>query len=144
MAKFQEWITEEGLLLISGWAKDGLTDKQIAENIGISERCFNTWKKKHNSISSVLKESKVVADRNIENALYKSATGFYYDEQVIIDGGVIQTLRKFNKPNVTAQIFWLKNRKPANWRDKTETDVEIKNQKFDDIIAQLGGKGLEE
>lgn len=58
MAKYTEWLTEEGLIKIEGWARDGLIDKQIAQNIGVSERTFTDWKKKFSSISSALKKGK--------------------------------------------------------------------------------------
>ena len=45
MAKYTEWLTDEGLIKIEGWARDGLIDKQIAQNIGVSERTFTDWKR---------------------------------------------------------------------------------------------------
>ena len=57
MAKYTEWLTDEGLIKIEGWARDGLIDKQIAQNIGVSERTFTDWKK-FSSISSALKKGK--------------------------------------------------------------------------------------
>lgn len=82
MAKYTEWITKEGLIRIEGWARDGLSDKQIAEEkIGVSERTFTDWKKKFPSVSSVLKKGKDVADRQVENALFKRAVGYDYTER---------------------------------------------------------------
>jgi DNA-binding XRE family transcriptional regulator len=102
VAKYDEWLTNEGLLRIGGWAKDGLTNEQIAHNMGISRQTLNEWSKKFPSISDTLKVNKDVVDRQVENALFNNA----------IEG------------NVTAQIFWLKNRKPDVWRDKRETKIE--------------------
>ena len=102
--KYQEWLTEEGLTRIKGWAMDGLTDKQIAQNMGISLSTFCDWKNKHSEFSESLKETKDVADRNVENALYQAA----------LSG------------NTTAMIFWLKNRKPDKWREKREEETEDK------------------
>ena len=65
---------------------------------------------------------KEVTDQQVENALYKSA----------VSG------------NVTAMIFWLKNRKPKMWCDVNRIDVNTENKKFDDVISQLGGEGLDE
>ena len=65
--KYQEWLTPEGLLKIEGWARDGLVDKQIAANIGVSERTFTDWKSKYSAISSALKKGKEVVDRQVEN-----------------------------------------------------------------------------
>ena len=127
MAKYTEWITEEGLLKIEGWARDGLTDKQIAENMGVAERTFTDWKKKFSAISAVLKKGKEVIDRQVENALLKRALGYEYVETTkeLTDLGLTVTkqVTKQVSPDTTAQIFWLKNRKPKEWRDKKETEV---------------------
>ena len=69
--KYHDWITKEGLLKIEGWARDGLTDKQIAHNIGITEQTLNNWKKRFPSLFEALKRGKEVIDRQVENALLK-------------------------------------------------------------------------
>ena len=101
MAKgvYKEWIQGDNLLLLQGWARDGLTDEQIAHNIGITTTTLYEWKKKYADFADVLKRTKEVVDREVENALYKAAC----------------------EGNITAQIFWLKNRRPNDWRDKRET-----------------------
>lgn len=137
IAKYTYWLTEEGLLLIEGWARDGLTEEQIANNIGISRSTLNEWKKKFSDISDTLKQSKEIADRQVENALHKTALGFYYEEDMVTNQGDVVRVKKYSKPNTTAQIFWLKNRKPANWRDKqeieqTNTNIEIRVGEWDD------------
>ena len=78
--KYQEWLEPEGLLKIEGWARDGLTDEQIADNIGISRSTLNTWKDKYSDISDTLKRGKEVVDRQVENALLKRALGYEYTE----------------------------------------------------------------
>ena len=127
MAKYNEWITEEGLLKIEGWARDGLTDEQISENIGVSRSTLNDWKKKHPNISDTLKKGKEVIDRQVENALLKRALGYEYVETTkeLTDLGLTVTkqVTKQVSPDTTAQIFWLKNRKPKEWRDKKDTEV---------------------
>ncbi|WP_457778174.1 helix-turn-helix domain-containing protein [Streptococcus uberis] len=137
IAKYTYWLTEEGLLLIEGWARDGLTEEQIANNIGISRSTLNEWKKKFSDISDTLKQSKEIADRQVENALHKTALGFYYEEDMVTNQGDVVRVKKYSKPNTTAQIFWLKNRKPADWRDKqeieqTNTNIEIRIGEWDD------------
>lgn len=113
--KYQEWIEPEGLLKIEGWARDGLTDEQIARNMGINPATLYEWKKKYPKISKSLKRSKDVADRQVENALFENA----------ING------------NITAQIFWLKNRKPDKWRDKQEYEDRTAIEKLDEILKGL-------
>ena len=126
--KYEYWLTPEGLLKLEGWARDGLTDKQIAtEKIGVSERTFTDWKNKYSAISSVLKRGKEVIDRQVENALLKRALGYDYEEvSNKYENGVL-TERKVTKkhviPDTTAQIFWLKNRMPDKWRDKQNLEV---------------------
>ena len=92
---FSEWEKPENLLRLQGWAIDGLIDAQIAENIGIGESTLAHWKAKSKAIKEALKKGKDSADREIENALFETAKA----------------------GNVTAQIFWLKNRKAQQWRD---------------------------
>lgn len=118
--KYHDWITDEGLLLIEGWARDGLTDEQIAHNMGIKRQTLYEWMKRFPDISDALKKGKEVVDRQVENALLKNALGFYYEEETVTNKGDVVTVRKYEKPNTTAQIFWLKNRKPKQWRDKQE------------------------
>lgn len=143
MAKsiIKEWEEPEKLLLLEAWARDGLTDEQIAENMGISSRSLYNWKKKSLPILQSLKVGKEVADIKIENALYKKALGFKEIEQVVttrktvefengkrvreISEPVVTEIEKYFPPDTTAAIFWLKNRKPEQWRDKREEKVDM-------------------
>lgn len=101
MAKINEWLEKDNLILLEGWARDGLTFEQIAHNIGINVTTLRDWRKKEPTISAILKKGREVIDYEVENALLKSA----------LEG------------NTTAQIFWLKNRKKAQWRDKVEYET---------------------
>ena len=98
---YHDWLEGDNFLLLQGWARDGLTDAQIAENMGIGISTFYEWKNKFAEFAEVLKRTKEVVDREVENALYKAAC----------------------EGNITAQIFWLKNRRPYYWRDKRETEL---------------------
>lgn len=121
--KYQEWLELEGLLKLEGWARDGLTDEQISSNMGITTSTLYVWKNKYSEISEALKRGKEVIDRQVENALLKRALGYKYDE-VTIEGGVeTKRVTKEVVPDTTAQIFWLKNRKPDAWRDKKDVDL---------------------
>ena len=132
--KYQEWLEPEGLLKIEGWARDGLTDEQIADNIGISRSTLNTWKDKYSDISDTLKRGKEVVDRQVENALLKRALGYEYTEttrEYIPELDEMKTTKKVTKrvaPDITAQIFWLKNRKPDKWRDKLNRDCSSEDE----------------
>lgn len=103
MAKITEWEEKNNLFLLESWARDGLTEAQIAGNMGISARTLLNWKKKSVPILLALKRGKEVSDYQVENALFKSA----------VEG------------NVTAQIFWLKNRRSDKWRDKQDSKVDL-------------------
>ena len=126
--KYQEWLTDEGLLKIEGWARDGLTDKQIAHNIGVNEATLNRWKSAHAPILQALKRGKEVIDREVENALLKRALGYSYNEvtQEPDEQGdltITKIVTKQVAPDTTAQIFWLRNRKGAEWSNKDQVDA---------------------
>lgn len=88
--KYDYWLGNEGLTLLEGWARDGLTDEQIAKNMNIAESTLYDWKKKYPEISEALKKGKEVVDRQVENALLKRALGYTYEEvtmERIVDTG---------------------------------------------------------
>lgn len=117
MAKINEWLEKDNLILLEGWARDGLTFEQIAHNIGINVTTLRDWRKKEPTISAILKKGREVVDYEVENALLKSA----------LEG------------NTTAQIFWLKNRRKMQWRDKVEYENtgENKNGVIEDLVEAL-------
>lgn len=118
--KYEYWLTPEGLIKLEGWARTGLTDAQIAKNIGISRETLNQWKNKYSDISDTLKRNKEVVDYEVENALLKRALGYKVKEQKLTKDGELVETEKEIPGDVIAQIFWLKNRKPDTWRDKPE------------------------
>ena len=123
--KFEYWLTPEGLLKLEAWARDGLIDEQIAENAGITPSTLYEWKKKYPDISEALKKGKEVVDIQVENALLKRALGYSYKETKIeetADGDKVTVTVKEAVPDTTAQIFWLKNRRPDKWRDKQDIE----------------------
>lgn len=130
--KYREWLEQDSLLIIEGWARQGLTDEQIAKNMGIRKSTFYDWLKKFPDISNALKKGKAPVDFEVENALLKRALGFEYEETETIieevDGKQRKRIKKIKKvalPEVSAAIFWLKNRKPQQWRNVNPT-VEAK------------------
>lgn len=138
-----EWLTDDGLLRIKGWARDGLTDKQIAQNIGITEWTLCSWKNSFPQLAKTLKEGKAPVDIEVENSLLKRALGYQYEETVteieeVPTGKIdpegkqitkqvkhIKKVMRTALPDTTAQIFWLKNRRPDRWRDKQEVTGNI-------------------
>lgn len=136
--KYHEWLSEDGLIKIQGWARDGLIDEQIAHNMGITTKTLYEWKNKYGEISEALKKGKEVIDRQVENALLKRALGYAYDETTYEDGVETKRVTKEVAPDTTAQIFWLKNRKPAEWRDKIEQQQTVTIQD-DGFLEALKG-----
>lgn len=130
MAKYQEWTTEEGLTRLEGWARDGLTDDQISHNMGVSRSTLNEWKNRFPALSDALKKGKEVADILVENALFKRACGYKTVEVKRVQRGsegmeVVSETEKEVPPDVTAAIFWLKNRRPDAWRDGKHIDAQV-------------------
>lgn len=127
-SKVEKWLTLDGLTLLKGWARDGLTDEQIAKNIGISRITLWEWKKKEPNILNALKKGKEVVDFEVENALLKRALGYRYQEVTkervynsdLKDYVVVVTkiVEKEVAPDTGAAMAWLKNRKKEAWRDK--------------------------
>lgn len=129
--KYQRWLEPDGLILLEGWARDGLTDEQLADKMGCGVRTLYEWKEKYPQISRALKKGKDLVDIQVENALLKRALGYDYQEEKIErsdkDGvKVVQTI-KHVPGDTTAQIFWLKNRRPNVWRGKPD-DKAAENQ----------------
>lgn len=136
--KYQKWLEPESLILLEGWARDGLTDEQIAKNMGITRKTLAEWKCKYSDIGDTLKKGKEVVDTEVENALLQKALGMTKTVQkpiklkeVKYDNGKRVSEKErieyaeeevFIPPDTTAQIFWLKNRRPDKWRDKQKDD----------------------
>lgn len=153
-SKADEWLKQDKLTLLEAWARDGLTDEQIANNMGISAASLYNYKNKHLEIFEALKKGKEVVDIEVENALLKSAKGFWYDEEVVstkreviykdgkkikeISEPVIITLNRYKPSETAAAIFWLKNRKPDKWKDKTEIETNKQElSKLDQLLGEI-------
>lgn len=103
----------------------GATDIEVADFLEVDVRTLYRWKGEHEGFCQALKAGKEVSDERVERSLFSRATGYEHDEVDIrvVAGELVQTpIRKFYPPDTTAAIFWLKNRKPGDWRDKTETE----------------------
>lgn len=129
--KYQEWLTKDGLLLLRKWARNGLTEQEISEKIGINRWTLGEWKKKYPNIANALKKTKEVYDSEVEEALENSALGYYRTEREWRrdpETGEMVLYREYErwfKPDTTAQIFWLKNRDKLHWRDKQEIQMDF-------------------
>lgn len=126
ISKYEEWERDgelaDKLILIEGWARDGLTQEQIANNLDINPETLIEYKKKYIEFSNAIKKGQEVVDFEVENALLKSALGYTVtlnEQKVTKDGDVVDTVKEVHMPpNPTSIIFWLKNRKKKQWRDR--------------------------
>ena len=150
--KYEQWLTTEYIERVKGWARDGLTDEDIAHNMHINVSTLRRWKHEHPEIADALRLGKDSADRIVENALYKSACGYTvkvrkpvrsrrveYDPvtgRKTAEQEVWQAVEEeiYIQPQVTAQIFWLKNRKPEQWRDKADMAVTPSNGVLESLL----------
>lgn len=109
----------------------GATDYEIADFFGVSVRTIYRWKLEHPLFCQSIKSGKEVADERIERSLYERASGFAYVEQQAIkvkcgpheEKVEIVEVERVSPPDPTSMIFWLKNRRPADWREKTQTEL---------------------
>lgn len=142
MARPSKYFThvEPKLNLVEAWARDGLVDEEIAKNLGIGLTSFYEYKLKYAEFAESLKNGKDDIDIIVENALLKRAVGFEYEEEtreplynpvtgepILNEEGkpmivTTKVVRKMVNPDTTAQIFWLKNRRPKQWRDKQDIE----------------------
>lgn len=137
--KYAQWLEPDGLLRIAAWARDGLIEEQIAHNMGITRSTLSEWKNRFPDIGDALKRNKEIVDIEVENALLEKARGITKTvrkpikvKEVIYENGkrLKETERVeyadeeiYIPPDTTAQIFWLKNRRPDLWRDKQTVDL---------------------
>ena len=127
--KYNKSFIEKAYLL----AIKGYNDKMIAETLGISQASFYKYRNEHVEFAESLKRGKAPTDNLVENTLLKRALGYEYEEKTtelkIVNGEpipvVVKTIKKHIPPDVTAQIFWLKNRMPLDWRDRKEIDANM-------------------
>lgn len=119
-----EW--KDKLEVVKGWARDGLSNEQIAHNMGISTTTLYEWQNKYPEFADALSKSKEVVDREVENALYKKAVGYTVkipQQKVLKDGTIVDYMQTiYIQPDVTAQKFWLVNRMPEKYRDKQQLE----------------------
>jgi len=125
--KADYWISEDGLVLISGWTRRGLTKEEVAKNIGVNKTTLYDWIRLYPQLDNALKITKDIADCLVENALFKNATGYYYEEDAVM-GDHIERVKKYVKADTTAQIYWTKNRNSTDWRDRTVIDANVNQQ----------------
>lgn len=157
--KYKDYV-KPMLIEIAVWCRNGMTEKELATQLGISVSALKKYKREHKELAKAMAYTRPRADANVEDALFKRAIGYQFEEvtkervivtdkygnPIIDDNGVPKTkmevtkiVKKEVQGDVGAQQFWLKNRKPDVWRDKKEQELEFKN--VPQIILKRGGKG---
>lgn len=150
--KVTQWVTDEGLKRLESMARDGLTNLQICHNIGIAEGTLYRWQNDYPEIKQAIKNGKRPVDFEVENQLLKTAMGFEYEEtrsymEEQPDGSYkrkVDTHTRRALPNVTAQIFWLKNRKATQWADKQVVEHSGEINILDSLLEQMTDGGEED
>ncbi len=140
--KFKVWCSEYGLETIRRYAEEGVSEAEIAKRCGITPTTFRKWKEKYPKLSDAVELGRRDADFSVVEAVYKKATGFnvltnktHKLKRIDYDPDTGKKLREYEElavgvdeeyiaPDLKAGIFWLKNRQPENWSDRTMTHEE--------------------
>lgn len=136
---YTHWLTEKGLAQVKEWAEEGLINKQIANKMRINNATLYEWQDRFPEFADAIKKGKNVIDEQVESSLLKRAIGYQYEEETwgknnVGEMVIVKRVVKLQAPDVTAQIFWLKNRQPERWRER----VEVKNEHEGSIKVEMG------
>lgn len=145
MARPSKW--DKSMVAIAQVAcRLGGTDKDVAEAMGVCERTLNNWKCKYPELAEVMTIGKDVADDRVERSLFQMAIGYEQEEvKIFMPAGATEPVyapyTAKVAPSPTAAIFWLKNRRKDEWRDKREDDTpkDDMGDVIRDLIAKLPG-----
>lgn len=122
----------------------GADDAKLAELFEVSVKTIYTWKQRHPDFLQATKNGKVVADAAVAAALFKSATGGHSIKEDRVIGDQVVTLEKQLAPEVLAQIYWLKNRQPKEWRDRVEVQADVNLNVFPakEVLDEIYAKAM--
>ena len=115
------WLSPDGLTLLAGWRRQGIPLTTIATDyIGISKTAFWGWYRESEDLRKAVATSLDIANASVENALYRRAIGYDYEEEEwgLVEGDLrrIRVFRKHVPPDTKAIMQWLFNRLPNRWR----------------------------
>ena len=144
LARVDVWLQQDGLDLLSGWSREGLNLEEIAEKMGVGVATLRRWRKKYPDMEEALQKGSDAADIAVESALFKRAVGYVVEEvtkQLDKSGElvVVKVVQKVVEPNVTAQLFWLKNRRPDLWSERVDMTDKLVEVVFSVEAESLGG-----
>lgn len=136
-------LDKDNMLRIQGWLRDGLSIRQICDNLQVTTKDWYKAIDASDEFAYLSSRTKDVVDREVENALYKRAMGYEYDEvtEEYEMGFMVKkkVVHKYQAPDIAAQIFWLKNKKSSDWKDKREVDNTLALNKLDEVLGQIKG-----
>lgn len=145
-SKYNEKQLKDRKEEIENWAKRGCTKKEIATNLGISKTTFEAYEKKYSWLSGLIKKAQFEAVEEVENSLFKAATGYYYKDTQAIKVKVDQykeevqmiEVTKFKAPDVGAMCFYLKNRAKDKWAENPQNiQLQQERLKLDKEVAKF-------
>lgn len=144
LARAEKWMEQGSLDLLTGWSREGMNLEEIAEKMGIGVATLRRWRKKYPKIDEALKRGSDAADIAVESALFKRAVGYVVEEvtkQLDKSGElvVVKVVQKVVEPNVTAQLFWLKNRRPDLWSERVDVSDKLVEVVFSEEAEGFGG-----
>ena len=129
------WLSDDGLILIEAWARDGYTLSEIAQRMGVARYTLSKWRQRYPEITKALSTGKELIDYKVENALLKAALGYTTKEikvtlgKKIVSGEVFEVLKETTTrevaPNVTACMAWLNNRKHDQWKRNRDKVIDL-------------------
>lgn len=132
------WLTDDGLTLLECWARDGLTDQEMALKVGVTKLALRQWRETYPEIAKALATGREIIDYKVENALLKAALGYTTKEvkvtlgKKVIGGETVQMLKETTTkevaPNVMAAMFWLNNREFDKWKRNRDKVVDLDEQ----------------
>ncbi|ASY50471.1 Xaa-His dipeptidase [Clostridium perfringens] len=148
---YDEYL-ENAIDRIKTWVRDGITDKEISEKLGISYSTWKNKKAKNKVIKDAIDEIKDIRNQEVEEALFKNCKGYHYYEEVptkvkeevenekgtilTVEKVVISKVKKWKAADLAAQKYWLNNKKKAVWKEdpnKVEHDkkmLKLKTEEF--------------
>ncbi len=131
---------------VKTWCEEGKTEKEICKKLNVGHSAFGEWKNKYPELMDALKQGKKKPDDEVENSLFKRATGYEYEEvttSVQSKGGEqyteVKKVKKSIPPDTLACIYWLKNRRPDKWKDKQEIDHKISEITTVEFVVKKDG-----
>lgn len=140
---YEDIVSDEGLLLIAAWTRDGMNQQMIIARLGINQQTWYNWRKKSEKvdgdpIGQALRKGKEMIDYEVENALLKAALGYKTSTVKTVMGPPdkngnrevrVERVETEVGPNTTACLAWLNNRKPDSWRRNRDNVIEYEDKK---------------